>query len=464
MPKYEVRKVFTEDELLKMRSKILDARRVSEDLDMEKMYEAEAKTFEDKGIEPLETVFVGPFTAREYMKATGAFLDRVPSGYEQFPLVDWAEENLGAYRLVKKDIGNGQFVFDFSNATKEEMKKMKTSNPEDLLTAWDKLLGFFGFKTDHARSVELSLAGIEAIKAKKEELNKNLLKEKREAFVKDHLDKHVPNKKLLSETKIALQSWREIFFGPETSDNKVPDYVLDNGKKVSALSLCMASLQQYYKNDLSAISPMDFIKEMETNEKLAKRVETIGSVIRDMASKSNMKRFKYLDSFLDTSSSLMGLDNKLKEIMKPKGSKPIAITTAADYKGMSPESKAESVDMLAQASIMFSMKEDMLKVFGDKNDPIYSMKDENGKPKDPAAADVERHAKASLKAAVLCEAIIKEDYDKLLKETGFGDNYEKLEDAFKIAEDMINEASKGVVEKTKEEVNEIEEDEIDFAL
>lgn len=466
--KYVVTEVFSLSEREKMKYKILDVINANEDFsvtsDVLETRNAEYKTFEDKGIDPMETVFVGPFTAREYVSGTGAFLNRNIQGGESFPLMDWLVQTQGAFKLEKKDLGNGQFVFDFSDYTKEEMKKMKVSNGEDQLTAWDKFCGFFGIKTDHARSVEMSLAGIEAIKEKKDELNKMLLKEKRDAFMEKHTDEHAKNKEVLAHAKDTMESWRIIFFGNEPEGKKVPNYVLDNGKKVSSLSLCMAALQQHLKDDLSATSPNEFAARMEADKDLKEYVRIIGDVMKDFSVKSNLKKLQYVDELMNGTSKYADLDDKLKKMLK-KNNRPLDLTTAADYKGMGPEEKANNVGMLAQSSIIFVMKEDMLKVFDDKKDPIFSMKDENGNAKNPAATEMEHHVKATVKAAVLTEAIYQENYDKLLKEAGFGDDYTKLDEAFKIAENVINEASKGVAEIAKENENQIEEIDLedDFA-
>lgn len=472
MPKkYEVTEVFTQEK----RDEMLREIRQSANSEMKnipygtKEYDAilnDLVSYKSSGIDILETIFIGPFTAKEYLTEIGVKLDEVKLSPASVYGYIKALEKRGAYKLDRKDLGDGKSTFVFSEFTTEEMNKLKQPGGKDQLTMWDKFCGLFGYKTEHARSVELSSAGLEAIQAKQKELYIKLLKEKRDALVKKHAEAHVENKKLLSATKIMRQGWSEIFFGDEEKSNKkVPPYILDNGKKVSALSLCMAVLQQNYGNDLSATNPIDFAKEMEKNEKLKERVKIIGDVIKDMAKKSAGKKFMLVSELLTAESKLRDLDPTLKGILKPGDkTKAIDVTTAAEYKGMSSDQKAkdEGVETLAQAGIMFSMKEDMLKVFDDKNDPIYSMKDDQGNPKNPAAAEVEHHAKASLKAAVLYEAIQKENYDMLLKAAGFGDDYSKIDDAFQLAEDMINEASKGVVVKSKEEINENKIEEIDF--
>lgn len=463
--KYVVTEVFSQSEINKMGSKAQDVYYAN--LDSNVTYKEKAtrnseySAFAEIGIDPLDTVFVGPFTANEYLTGIGTFVFQRPQAGERIPLMDWLVQTQGAFKLEKKDLGNGQFVFDFSDATKEEMKKMKTANVDDLLTAWDKFMGFFGYKTDHARSVELSLAGIEAIKAKKYELNKMLLKEKRNAFINSNfIEKQVTNNEVLEAVTKTTKDWRKIFFGDETKENKVPDYVLDNGKKVSPLSLCMAALQQHLRDDLSATSPEEFAARMAKDKDLKEYVRIIGDVMRDFSVKSNLKKLQYVDELMNGTSKYAGLDDKLKMMLK-KNKRPLDITTAAAYKGMGPEEKAENVGMLAQSGVMFMMKEDMLKVYDNKNDPIYSMKDENGNPKNPAAAEMEHHVKATLKAAVLYKAIQMDNYDKLLEQAGFGDDYTKLDKAFEYAEKVVNEASKGVTEIVKEE-NETQIEEIDL--
>ena len=468
MPKkYNVKEVFSAAEMESMKEKI-------KDFAMDKKnYPApgskEDSYYKDEnfrlgmhlGLDVLDTVFVGPFNAKNFLTEIGIDLNEFHDYRRRFMLLKALERNQAVFKLESKETEAGQYYFDFSKESKEEMDKMNGPGAEDQLTIWDKFCAVFGFKTEHARSVELTQAGIEAIKAKQKELNKGLIKNRCEAFMEDYYDDHENNKFVRNAAKDTHKSWRNIFFGTEKKENRVPDYVLDNGKKVSPLSLCMAIVQRKYDGDLSAVTPQEFADQMKKDENLAKVVEAAGSVIKDMAGKSAAKRFKYLDQFMGNS-ELSELDGKLKNILKPDGKgKAIDISTAAEYKNMTPAEKANNVSMLAQASVMFMAKEDMLKVFG-KNDPLYSKKNENGTLKNPAAAEMEVHLKATMKAAALTEAIDQGDYDKILAAAGFGNDYSKIDEAFEVAETMIKEASKGIGENAKEEIQENQIDDINL--
>lgn len=156
-------------------------------------------------------------------------------------------------------------------------------------------------------------ATAEALKDKQKELNDRLIKEQMKEKRSEVLRATNDGTVAISKANEKADDWRKIFFPNETPENKVSDYTLDNGKKVSSLSLCMAVLQQTTKNDLSSMSPDEFKKMMAGDEKLQKRVEKIGNTIKDMAQKSNVKKLKYVDQMLGGDNGLSELDDKLKK-------------------------------------------------------------------------------------------------------------------------------------------------------
>lgn len=376
-----------------------------------------------KGINPLETSFIGPFTIDELIEGVGLHPDDYTEEKRIKILEEFEKAGIALSLAGKKD-EKGLTTIDLSEASKEEINK------KDGLSLWDKICAFFGIQTDHARNVQMEQHALEAVTAKQKELNdkviKDQMKEKRSEVLRetgtDHRGIDMANEK--------ADAWRKIFFPNETPENKVSDYTLDNGKKVSSLSLCMAVLQQTTRNDLSSMSPDEFKKMMAGDEKLQKRVEKIGNTIKDMAQKSNMKKFKYADQMLGTDTGLLDLDDKLKKILKPgEKAKELKFVSAGEYNQMDSRVDEYRDELFSNMAVMFKVKDDMVKIFG-KDDEIYGMKN------DPEAAKMEQHVKMRFKTAALRDAFEKEDYDKVLKIAGYGNDYSKLYEVADLAVNM----------------------------
>ncbi|MBR4982541.1 MAG: hypothetical protein IKY94_08280 [Lachnospiraceae bacterium] len=329
-------------------------------------------------------------------------------------------------------------------------------NKKDELSLWDKICAFFGIQTEHARNVEMEQATAEALKDKQKELNDRLIKEQMKEKRSEVLRATNDGTVAISKANEKADDWRKIFFPNETPENKVSDYTLDNGKKVSSLSLCMAVLQQTTKNDLSSMSPDEFKKMMAGDEKLQKRVEKIGNTIKDMAQKSNVKKLKYVDQMLGGDNGLSELDDKLKKILKPgEKAKELKFISAAEYNQMDQRVNEYRDELFSNMSVMFKVKDDMVKIFG-KDDEIYGMKN------DKESAKMEQHVKMRFKTAALRDAFEKENYDKALKIAGYGNDYSKLEEVADLTTKMGQQISNEHMSVKFKEENTFEDIEYDM--
>ena len=399
-----------------------------------------------RGINPLETSFIGPFTIDELMEGVGLNLDDYTEDKKIKILEEF--ENAGiALSLAGKKDEKGLTTIDLPE---DEMDK------KDELSLWDKICAFFGIQTEHAHKVEMEQATAEAVKDKQKELNDKLIKKQMQEKRRDVLGATGTDLRGVAMANEKADAWRKIFFPNESPENKVSDYTMDNGKKVSSLSLCMAVLQQTTRNDLSSMSPDEFKKMMAEDEKLQKRVEKIGNTIKDMAQKSNVKKLKYVDQMLGGDNGLSELDDKLKKILKPgEKAKKFDILAANDFNNMEYHAENDRNELFSTAAIMFKLKDDMAKIFG-KNDEIYGMQD------NLEAAKMEQHVKMKFKTAALRDAFEKENYDKALKIAGYGNDYSKLEEVTDLAVNMGTQLHNEFMSSINKAENTIEDIEYDM--
>ncbi len=379
--------------------------------------------WEERGIDVIETSFIGAFTIDELMEGVGLNPNDYSYG-KRLEILEELEEAGATMNLATKENEKGLTTIDLSEDTKKDINK------KEGLSLWDKILAFFGIQTEHARNVEMDQAAVEAIKDKQKELNDRLIKRQ----MKEKRSKVLQSTPTdLNGVKMAnkkADAWRKIFFPNETPENKVSDYTLDNGKKVSPVSLCMAVLQQTTRNDLSAMGPDEFKKMMDADPKLQNRVEKIGNMIKDMAKDSNNKKLKYVDQMLGMDTGLLDLDDKLKKLLKPgEKAKELKFVSAGEYNQMDKRVDEYRDELFSNMAVMFKVKDDMVKIFG-KDDEIYGMKN------DKESAKMEQHVKMRFKTAALRDAFEKENYDKALKIAGYGNDYSKLEEVADLTVNM----------------------------
>lgn len=432
MPKPKVSEFYSDEARMQMKEVILDLVQPKKFETVEELQEAEEKEdklnerrdyWRERGIDIIETSLIGPFTIDELMEGVGLNPNDYPYTKRLEILGDF--EDVGAtMNLTGKENEKGLTTIDLSEDTKKDINK------KEGLSLWDKILAFFGIQTEHAHKVEMDQAAVEAIKDKQKELNDRLIKRQMKEKRSEVLQATRTDLNGVNMANEKADAWRKIFFPNETPENKVSDYTLDNGKKVSSVSLCMAVLQQTTKNDLSAMGPNEFKKMMDADPKLQNRVKKVGDIIKDMAQKSNMKKFKYADQMLGTNTGLLDLDDKLKNLLKPgEKAKELKFVSAGEYNQMDERVDEYRDELFSNMAVMFKVKDDMVKIFG-KDDEIYGMKN------DPEAAKMEQHVKMRFKTVALRDAFEKENYDKALKIAGYGNDYSKLEEVTDLAVNM----------------------------
>ena len=418
----------------------------------------EVNAWETKGVDLLDTALIGPFTAKEFLAKLGMDLGNYSSTDEKMHLLKVLEESQAVLRFERKKNENGLVTIEPSEALKAEMDAMSAHKDDRFsLNLWDKFCAFFGIKTEHALSVEMNIATVETYKQKQKEITNQMisaqLSGKAERIAISNGATIDANKQLLSSAKDKFDGWNQVFFG----NKDVPDYILNDGKKVSALSLCMAALQQRVNMDLSAMEPEEMIQRMSQDAKLQKGIKSIGDTISNMAEKKAKAaavhlKLKYLNDYLfETSADVSALDDKLRNLIKSgKSVHKFDVTIAADYNGMTwdPEVQADKTNLFGKAAVMFKTKDDLLKLYGE-NDSVFGMKDANGQPTNKAAADLENNVKNTFKSVKLANALQRKDYDTVLKLAGFGDDYSKLNEALDYADKTFrqlgSEMQKGIM-------------------
>lgn len=425
---------------------------------------AEYDKWSQLGIDPLETALIGPFTVKEFLKELSVELKSATPEAIMF-LMRYLEKTEGLLSLEPKKNKNGLNIIGLTADTKAEMEKLNEPDGKYKLNKWDKFWGFFGYKTEHALSVEANLAGLQACREKQQELAKNVMTRQmepvRDSILKNYESKYNENQEPLKAAKDTLYGWKKLFFGREDGgiDNFTEEFTLPDGKKVSTLSLCMAALQQKTMTDLSMVNPKELAEKLDNpeNEKKRESIKEIGAKIAKMASLSNMRQLKFLDSHLNTGKiGIANLDKNLNNLLKRPGKepKPLVIGAAdAYFKADNAEKKNE---LYGQACAMLKMREDMTAIFGE-NDPVYGMKDAKGNPTHPPVEAFRNQAQKIEKGAALYEALQKNQYDVILKEAKLND-YNKLDEALNAAgKTLLGKESKRYSLEDDNEYNKIDE-------
>lgn len=406
-------------------------------IDIKQIWEGPINDYELKceavGYDPFDVTMMGPWTLNEYFDMIGLQKSKF-TGYDKTSLLK-VMEDFGAIPLdIKKD-KKGKFTVEHSAKGKEELEACATEK----LSRWDKFCAFFGIKTSHALQVETKAATIEAMNEKQKEVSKSTAIKQFKAVFDGLKDSNFDLEKLKNNTKEKNDGWHKVFFG----DAKVPDYTLANGNKISSVSLCLAALQQRTKWDLASMDPKDVIERMnrEGNEKISEQIKKIGENISRIATKKdaavNMSdKLKYLDNFLFENPGGVAIDDELRAYIKPdKNGRKFDIMAATDYSGMVKGKDKEK--MFATSAIMFKTKDDMQKLFG-KNDPTYNMiNDKTGKRLNEAADKMEQYVRKVFKAIRLTDEVMKDNYEAVLNEAGFGDDYNKLKEATEYVADSL---------------------------
>lgn len=374
------------------------------------------------GADPLITAMVGPFSVAEMMELLGMEYPDL----DRESLIKAMDACMGVTRFEIKEGKGSIFTVDFSDKMKADMKAFEEKNEKYLLTRWDKFLGFFGIKTDHARAVETSIAALEAYREKRQELNKKVVISQLSQGRRLMLDKTKPAldrmKEIAAGAKGRFAGWNTIFF-----DGKKPnDYILDNGKKVSAFSLCMAIMHQRTEYDFSDMSPKQFADLMEKDEKLREEVKAVGTKISEMIANKEAAGDK------ETAKSF---DKELKDMLKPQNPRRMYLSRSVDYIRMGRDKAAEKREIFSNTCVAIKVMDDMAKIFG-KDDMVYGNKNAIDK-------NVEEQIKKLLiktnSTVNLYEALAKENYDTALKLSPEGKNdYTNLEAVINQCERTIN--------------------------
>lgn len=223
------------------------------------------------GMDPWDTCFIGPFTARDFLAKIGIHADdyKDMGRDEKRRILQALDESRGLLKIdfEKEAYGFSTLVKVHTSAeAKKEMAKLKEVDGKFKLNKWDKFCAFFRIKTEHALSVEMNLAGLEVYKERQKTLAKEFavkqLADECNTFLSKHKKTYENQKKKMNVANEKAVAWRKIFFGAETKDNEVPYYVFE-GKKISALSLCIAAFQQRNKIDISIIDPEAFAESLD---------------------------------------------------------------------------------------------------------------------------------------------------------------------------------------------------------
>ena len=399
------------------------------------------------GFDVFDVAMMGPWTLNEYFDMIGFGKEKDKFDKDNLLRV---MEGLGAISLsITRDKDN-KVTVEHSPKGKEELEACASEK----LTRWDKFCAFFRIKTSHALQVETKAAQMEALNAKKQEVSKAAaVKEFSEKFqdLKFYYESSTGDlDSLKNAVKDKNDAWKKVFFG----DAQVSDYTLSNGKKISPVSLCLAALQQKTNMDLSVVDPADVLARMGKagNEKISEQIQKIGGDIKNIIAKKEAiinqdPKIKYLDDFLfekPTDTQALAVDKALRAYIKPgNNAKKFNIGAAADYNNMFIEKNDKSKENLfGTAALMFKTKDDMQMLFG-KNDPTYNMKNAEGGRLNVAADKMEQHVKKVYKALNLKEELRKGDnYEAVLKAAGFGDDYNKLDEAIKTVVDNLDEVNK----------------------
>lgn len=406
--------------------------------------------WENQGIDKLDTVFVGPFTAKEYLKNIGIDLSKYDEWANKTALIEALATSEATVSLAWKKGDKGEFVITASEEAKKAFEPSKDNSGAYTLTLWDRFCNLIGIKTSHARTVEMNLATKEAYNEKiaslQRTLNNNAILKKHSsenlAFLVNNKNIYDTGKALITQSKKQFDAWNKVFFG----NKKVPDYILNNGKKVSPVSLCLMIIQQRSDMNLSKLTPEALERKMERDEPTKKSVENIAKFIGNMATKkaeafNKDGRYKYLDDFLfETNSEISTYDNKLKSMLKPKQPRVLNITVADEFSKLPEDQQEKKAEIFGKACVLFKAKDDMIKLFGAK-EQTYNMKNSNGESINKAAENMEKLVKNTFDAVNIYDAIQNDQYDKAFKTAGMENDYNKLKNLYEFGTNILRETN-----------------------
>lgn len=269
-----------------------------------KMKDAEKKDL-------LGCLMVGPLTMSEFLKEMG--VEDLMEKYDHAKLAYAVHDQVGlVYQLkrveTKWDMDKKLRQVTYVNP-QEQYKTDNSLEQDPQYTLWDKFFDFLGYKTDHAKKVDLYNATMQSLKERKDELeyeaNKAINKDKVDDLIergKEGQAERVAKIKALNKT---AKKWEKLFLGEQ---EKAPVYKFGSGKlKLSALSACMAMYtKKYGYGDLGALQAdskrLDSVLQNEDSMKKFREVgkefmELYQSKENTLASKEREK-FKGLDDFM----------------------------------------------------------------------------------------------------------------------------------------------------------------------
>ena len=441
----------TQEKKDELKSNLLrDARALLNDRKITSEMVRDTADWENQGIDKLDTVFVGPFTAKEYLNNIGIDLSKYDEWANKTALIAALAKSEVTASLAWKKGDKGEFVITASEEAQKAFEPSKDNSGAYTLTFWDRFCNLIGIKTSHARSVEMNIAIRDAYNEKIESLqrtinNKAILKKhaaETHEFLRDNKNRYDAGKAVIAQSKKQFDAWNKVFFG----NKKVPDYILNNGKKVSPVSLCLMVLHQRSDMNLSKLSPESLAKRMENNPAVKTGVEGIGKLIGTMATKkaealNKEGRFKYLDDFLfETNNELSTYDNKLKSMLKPKQPRALNITVADEFSKLTEDQQEKKAEIFGKSCVLFKAKDDMIKIFGAK-EQTYNMKNSNGESINKAAENMEKLVKNTFDAVNVYDAIQNDQYDKAFKTAGMENDYNKLKNLYEFGTNILRETN-----------------------
>ena len=411
-------------------------------------------TWVANGVDPFEVYFVGPFTAKYYLRQIGISVDYIKNMEEKRSILCGFAASNAVFNL--------ECTNDFNEKTKKNEINVKIAKNtfdrelhlmspqgDDVLTFWDKFCQFFGWKTKHVHDLEMDRMGIEVCREKYRELSKNLTLQKNSeklSNLKQKLETKLNGVSRVAKlTNKRITSWDNVLFDKDICPNKVYDYTTSKGKTISPRSLCLMALQQRTGMDFSAITPEEFSEQMNNDEKLKETVKEVVKSISDITSKNNiavnLPQFKYLDQFLfEDNKDLQALDSKLRAIIKPTKDGPaFKMSIAKNFNKATRGAEKES--LFAAGTVMIKAREDMLKLFG-KHDETFGNLDKNDLPKDYDMHEMEATVKETMKVVRAKQYLQEEKYEDLLKLYGRKYEFKKLGDIFDIVDKQIDDVNK----------------------
>lgn len=269
----------------------------------------------------LDCCFVGP-------TSMAALLDS-----EDFKVHKMDDEMQVAYAIALEDmLGlSTKFVYDEKrnefNAVREadplrEAGRRKygealTYKPEDLeLGIWDKICAFFGVETEHAKKVAFIENSLKEQRQALDGYNKGMVAKAKNQYLEEHKGLYEQNCSKLNEAENVEKQWNDLLF--EGKD--VQGYKFTNGKKISALSACMAWYQNKTGNDLAKYSPEDLQKP--ENKAILDGLKEVAGEYQQLHKDSATfaKKMKAFNTFaIDV--NVNAYDEKLKGLLIPENGK-----------------------------------------------------------------------------------------------------------------------------------------------